>query len=357
MAISNRYENQTEDAIHERILDEITDDLDKRQGSVSWDMTRPTALEIAQAYTQLDLVLTFGFLGEDTPSNLIDLRVAEQGLYRRPSVKSTGNALFVGVEGLLIPSGTRLATDDTTPIYFITTESRSVKDGSVQINVEAEQGGISGNVGVGRITTVLGNLAGVVSVVNTEALEGGTNTESDASLTARYVEKLRNPITSGNVHHYKLWATEVPGVGDAKVFPIWNGPGTVKVVIVDSLMRPATGDLVTNTSEYIEDKRPVGARVTVVSAKGKAVTIDAKITVANGVMLQNVRETFVTTIEKYLQSITFKQNYISTARIGALLLETEGVLDYSNLTVNGIGGNINLETDEVPYLTATNLIM
>lgn len=357
MAISIRYANQTEDAIHERILSEITDDLDKRQGSISWDMTRPSALEIAQAYSQLELILTFGFLGDDTPSNLVDLRVSEQGIYRRQAVKATGKANFAGSDGLLIPAGTRVATDDSTPKYFITTESKVVKDGIATAHIEAEQGGVSGNVGARRITTVLGDLAGVLSVANLEDLVGGTDKETDESLIARYIEKLRNPITSGNIHHYKQWATEVSGIGDAKVFPLWNGPGTVKVVIVDSTMRPASEDAVATTLKHIEDKRPVGAKVTVISAEGKALTVNAKITTASGIILQDIKEAFIEAVERYLKSITFKQDYISTARVGALLLEVDGVLDYSGLTVNGGVGNISLLNEEVPYLSTTNLTM
>lgn len=58
--------------------------------------------------------------------------------------------------------------------------------------------------------------------------------ETDDELRARYYIKIQTPATSGNAYHYRLWSKEVSGVGDAKVYPLWNGNGTVKVLIIDS---------------------------------------------------------------------------------------------------------------------------
>ena len=35
---------------------------------------------------------------------------------------------------------------------------------------------------------------------------------------------------AGNKYHYREWALEVTGVGDAKIFPRYNGPLSIKVV-------------------------------------------------------------------------------------------------------------------------------
>lgn len=61
---------------------------------------------------------------------------------------------------------------------------------------------------------------------------GGEDTEGDSSLLNRYYAKVRSPGTSGNRADYLIWALDIPGVGAAQVQPLWNGPGTVKVVII-----------------------------------------------------------------------------------------------------------------------------
>lgn len=53
---------------------------------------------------------------------------------------------------------------------------------------------------------------------NEERLDG----EADDVFRARLLNKIRQPITSGNANHYVYWARQVPGVGAAAASP----PGT-----------------------------------------------------------------------------------------------------------------------------------
>lgn len=58
--------------------------------------------------------------------------------------------------------------------------------------------------------------------------------EDDDSLRARYFTRVRREAVSANKEHYKQWAEEVDGVGKAKIFPLWNGDGTVKIVVTNA---------------------------------------------------------------------------------------------------------------------------
>ncbi len=51
---------------------------------------------------------------------------------------------------------------------------------------------------------------------------------------------MRREAVSANKQHYKQWAEELDGVGRAKVFPLWDGDGTVKIVVTDANMQPAS---------------------------------------------------------------------------------------------------------------------
>jgi len=70
---------------------------------------------------------------------------------------------------------------------------------------------------------------------------------------------------------------------------------------------------------------------------------------------------YIKKIRAYLKSIAFKEdiNYVSYARIGAELLASDGVLDYSNLLINGSTDNVsilNTETNRaVAILESLNL--
>lgn len=351
--MTRRFIDETDNVIHARMLAEISDDVDKRQGSVAYDLTRPAAAEYAQAYIALDNVLTFGFATEDMPDEYLDLRTAELGVYRKPSVKAVGQLTFTGEDGEVIVEGTRARTESN--VYFVTTQDGVITNGSVTLVAEAEVGGITGNVGVGEITVILGNLSGVVEVTNVSAFDGGVDTESSASLLQRYYDKAQKPVTSGNVYHYEQWAREVAGVGDARVHPIWNGPGTVKVVLLDEQKKTPAQSIIDATAAYIEVQRPVGANVTVVGAQEVPIDVSAELTLAHDAVLDEVVADIERGVAEYLASLAFKDTLIRYTRIAAILLDIPRIIDYANLTVGGGVDNIEVTDDQVAVLGEVTL--
>ena len=63
----------------------------------------------------------------------------------------------------------------------------------------------------------------------------------------------------GNIADYKNKVELLPGVGAVKVFPVWNGGGTVKIVLVDSEWSVPSSELVEEVQEAID---PVGTQGT-----------------------------------------------------------------------------------------------
>ena len=120
-------------------------------------------------------------------------------------------------------------------------------------------------------------LPGLASWTNGPAA-GGTDPESDGALYERIHAYLSRPATSGNAYHYEQWALEVAGVGAARVFPLWNGAGTVKVVLVDGGMEPASAEIVAAVQAHIEAERPIGATVTVAAAAPLSINVTAAVT-------------------------------------------------------------------------------
>lgn len=328
-----------------RLLAAVPDNLDKREGSFIWDALAPAAMELAQLYVQLDLVLQWGF-AQTTHGQFLDYRAAEHGLERKPAIKATGQVTISGAQGTVIPAGSIFSTG--AGVQFTTTSEVTIDiSGQVAAEIEAVDAGTVGNVPAGTITEIPVAIPGVTSVTNTNSTSGGTDVESDADLLTRLLERVRLPATSGNAAHYKQWALEVPGIGDAKVFSIWDGPGTVKVVVIDSNKQSANPTLVQDVIDHIEEMKPIGATVTVESASALNIDITSTVVLDEGAVLEDVKEAFESALVNYLAEIAFKQDYVSYARIGALLLDTPGVLDYSDLTVNEGTSNIVVGDTEV----------
>ena len=350
--------DQTYETILQRMLDTLPSDLDKSEGSFIWDALSPAAIELALAAIWAQEVLRRGFVGT-TFGAYLDLRCEEHGLTRRPAVKATGQVTFIGTPGTVIPAGTQVSTASTEAapaIFFATkTEATIGAGGSVTVDIEAVEAGASGNVAAGTITMLVQPVAGVTGVSNAAAATGGLDEENDASLLGRYLAKVRSPGTSGNKADYINWALEVPGVGGVQVIPLWNGPGTVKVVLLGADKLPASQAVVDAVKNYIcptaevgEGKAPIGAIVTVVAATAVNINVSATMVLTGSKTLVEVTAAFEASLAGYLASIAFASDpTVRYVKIGALLLDTEGVLDYTNLLVNGGTGNVTINTGEV----------
>lgn len=353
MTITPRFTNETEQAILERMFEAMRDDIGKRQGDIAYDLSDPAAQEFAQAYIALDQTLSFAFLNEDMPSDLLTISASDFGVDRKPSVVAKGEVTLKGPIGQLVPKDTQVRTDDG--VYFKTLVDVVLMQETAKVSVEALFGGISGNVDVGEIDTIVGDLAGVLTVTNELAFDNGVDEESDESLLQRVYDKVRKPATSGNVYHYEQWAREVSGVGAARVYPIWNGPGTVKVVLLGDDKQSPPQTVIDATITHIEEERPVGASVTVVGASEVPININAELTLASGATIDEVKVDIETAVHAYLESLAFTDSLVRYTRIAAILLDVPRIIDYENLTVNGGTANIEVTNDQVAILGMVNV--
>ncbi|MCP8970050.1 baseplate J/gp47 family protein [Ectobacillus ponti] len=338
------FEQQTKESILKRMLDASPEELDKRQGSVTFDLLSPAAIELAHAYIQLEQVLTFGFAGPAQPGEFLDKRCREIGLSRRPGVKASGKVTFTGKKDTTIPAGVEVSTEGENPVYFVTKEQGIITADTVTVAAEAKAEGRSGNVAAGMIKLTTGNITGIISVTNQTVFINGADIESDESLLQRYYDRLQRPSTSGNVWHYRQWALEVAGIGDVKVTPVWNGNGTVKVTLLSDDKRAPIPSLVDAVRTNIEKYRPVGAQVTVVPAVEFPVHVSAKLKVNKAGTAAEVTAAFTKGLTQYLAELAFKEPIVRHTRIGAILLNVPYMIDFSELKING--GTANLEVPE-----------
>jgi len=342
------YEAYTFEYILNSMLDKVSNNVDKREGSVIYDALAPAAAELAQMYSDLEVNLKLCFAGTAS-GEYLERRTKEMGIARRAATRAIKKGIFEGENGvpLDIAIGSRFSIEGLT---YSTIER--IEAG--QYAMECEALGAEGNRPVGSMIPIE-FINGLTKAELIESISIGENEETDSSLLNRYMLRTQKPATSGNVHQYKQWAMEHAGVGGARVYPLWNGAGTVKVAIVDADKQPAAIALVEETANYIEQQRPIGAEVTVVSATGKTIDISSTVILAQGYSLQNVLEEFTKVLKEYFKLIAFEANYVSHAKIGTILLSTTGVLDYTNLSINSSTSNIPLLDEEIPVLGSVSL--
>lgn len=342
------YEKKTEYVILNNMLEKVTSPVSKEEGTLVYDALSPVANELAKHYIELDSFIRRAFI-QTSHSQWLDLRGCEYGLYRKQPTTATVDLVFTGDDGTTIPEGFRVQTIDGK--QFETTKTTQISGGQAIVSALASQTGKTLNVAANSLTQMSMALAGVTSVTNPVGSSGGTDTESDDDFKQRILDRVRNPGASGNINHYIQWAMEVDGVGAVRVFPLWNGAGTVKVAILDSNRLPATQAIVDAVALHVESERPIGASVTVVSGTLFSVTIEVDIDLDGTMAMTDVQAAIKKAVEAHLKSIAYKQAYISYSKLSAIILATNGVADHKNLTINGLDTNVNVPLTSVAVLS------
>lgn len=346
------FETQTKAEILERMLSRVSDDIDKRQGSVVYDLTSPKAIELALAYIEMENVLNLGF-ADTTYGLYLDMRAAERGIFRKLAIEAAGFLTFAGPAGTVIPAGTEASTSGEAPIFFVTTVDATVGvSGNVVVAATAEVGGVSGNVAAGAIKLVVGDSSGILTVINAAPFDGGIDDEADDALLQRYYEELRTPPTSGNESDYRKWAKSIAGVYDARVFSAWNGPGTVKVSLLAADKTAPGQTIVDAAATYIESMRPLNVALTVVGVEEVLIDITVTLTLKAGGDLTEATEQVRENIRAYLGTLAFNDRIVRYAKVAEAILNAADVLDYENLTVNNGTGNVQVDEDQVAVMGA-----
>lgn len=346
--------SDSRDDVQKRLLSDVDDSYNKSEGEFIYDALKPVSIELEDTYTIIDGLQNKRFADTATGKNLERI-CKEKGLTRKTRSRATGKVTITGLYGATITAG-QLVASDSLQFEFLETTTVPVS-GTIDISVRCTTYGTVGNVAVGLIKYFPKTLTGLTNVTNAEAFSNGTNDESDEALRNRYYVKVNANETSANNAAFKSWALSVNGVGNAKVLPLWQGAGTVKVVICNSEMKSADSTLIASVQNYIDPNMngdgsgimPIcGAVCTVASATEKAINVSVTIQTT---LDSNTAQTYIENIlTEYLKSIAFNQNYVSYQKIGNQILNIDDISDSSDLLINDGTTNILLEDTELPFL-------
>ena len=358
------FEAKTYEALMEEVLNGAPDDIDTRQGSIFYDAVSGVVMKIAELYTNLDLV--FELTQVDTTSGeYLDSKASEYGLTRHVATSAKYNVTFTGATPSI---GERFFTGGE---YFALGKSENT------FYLEAENPGTkNNNISPGTSAIPVNNIEGLESAVFGSIFEYGTDAENDESLRLRVQEKIGGPAENGNKQHYKTWCESYDGVGKARIFPLWNGPNTVKGVIINPLGRGCSSELVAEVQEYIdpanngyttevngvtyvvgdglgEGVANLGAHFTAASAIETEINVEFTAELASGYDAEDAQAEMAIALTAYLKNMvmsteTASDIVVRVSNIGALITGLESVLDYSNLTVNGGTSNITPGDNNVP---------
>lgn len=348
------------DLIHNRMIANAPKDINLAEGDFFWDATRPAAEEKAETVNmKLQHILMVAF-PQTSYGQYLEFLGEMKGVFKHPATKSTGMVTITGREGSTLRKGHlvgTVSTDDRPSVEFTLDEDVLIGQSEIAtVKVTCTEYGRIGNVAKDTIKILVKYASGIESINNDEEFKSGTEVEDEELFRDRVLEAYGNEPLSGAKRDYERWAKEVIGVGNVYVKPKWNGPGTVKILILDSNGKTASTELIEDVQEYIspiprdgEGVAPIGALVTVDTPDIVEINISAEFILDSNFVIENVIKTIKEQVGRYLQEIdiggqvTFKA---IESLIGSMIIRREGILDYSNLTMNGDTENIQLG-DEV----------
>lgn len=355
----------------------LPQNIDLSAGNHAWNMTRPTALGMAEICEAILPRVLQQIIPSWSYGTYLDGHAKGRNLTRRGATRASGNITITGKEGTIIPTASLFYTaavgDDPSMEYASLVSATIPAEGIVTVPVECTSFGIVGNTPANTIVMHSGKVKGITAITNEEAVTGGTEEENDESLRARIEEADRSQGNSftGCPADYKRWATSVPGVGKATIIPAQDDSGLVRVLITDANGDPATTNLCNAVYNYImrpdnPDKRlaPIGASVAVSPPDTITIIIKATVELAEGATIEAVKAAYLAKLAAYWP-VAFGDGEIKYTRVAAALASVEGANDYVDLQV-GIKdgdlihygtGNIRVSAAQLPTITESDLVL
>lgn len=351
------YEDQTFEKILQRSLERVGVDVDKREGSLIMNTIAPVSAEHANIYILLDGIISDGFADTASREYLIR-RCKERGI----EPQAATYAVLKGKFNMEIPIGSRFNLDELNYAAIEFIES-ATEDGTLfyYYQMKCETVGTEGNKFFGELSSIdyiNKDLEG--SLV--ELLIPAEDDEDTEILRKRYFASFSSNPFGGNKQDYKDKTNALDGVGGTVVVPIWNGGGTVKLIIINSDFGAASATLVKSVQEAIDPDpkgtgsgiAPIGHTVTVVSADIFTVNVSCTLTLLEGYALSTIKKKVQEVLEAYfLEMRKVWENGGLIVRISQIenrILGIDGVIDVLNTTINGNTSNITLEQSEIPLL-------
>ena len=384
--IPDYLEDTDYEVILANYLGNVRNDVDKREGSIIWDAGSPCCIEIARAHVYLySMILNVFASTAEAP--FMDYRAGEVGLERNKATYAKRLGVFKGADDVpfALEMGASFSTIDETSLVNFTVESvytlnNVTIEGSYILKCETI--GVIGNQYFGTIVPVQ-NINGLATATLSDVLIPGEDEEGTETLRQAYFKRVKTKSFNGNVPAYKELIGNIPGVSGCQVYPAVLGDMTIKLSILDSSYNKPSAVLVNEVQTMMDPYHdnadyagqglglaPIDHKVVIVSCTEVAVNISAKLELVSGMTLASIQTNIINNLENYFLEVrknwatgddlnSYKCN-IFWAKVQSTILNTQGVENVSNLTLNGEALDIilteNKTTQQLPMKGTVTLV-
>ena len=242
---------------------------DRNPGSVTRLLAESFAREYAVISKQLDTVYKAGFLDTAEGRDLEQV-TALVGIERRTPTFAVGSVVFSrstpAPADIVLPAGMRLSTSQPPVAVFETTQSATLRRGSLSVEapIQSLEPGQAGIVGAEVISIMNQPVLGVETAHNPQPTAFSSDSETDPQLRQRARRSLERAGRS-TVGALVSALTSIPGVREKDIQILEDPIARPGLIQVNVALPPSLGDqrvkILRQVAELIEDTRPVGVRV------------------------------------------------------------------------------------------------
>lgn len=326
-------------AIRARILRDVQNlDADAALDADSDNFIRAClTASVAEGLYDYQNWITRQIIPDTADSDYLEYHARLRGIMRKKATVATGTIRLSGVEGAVIPAGTR-CKDAADAVYSTSVRAVVGASGTQDVPCAALVAGASPDVS--NVPVVLLSAPSGLQSTAHLSLSGGTDAESDASLLARLLLYMRNPPGGGNAADYKRWALEMEGVTSATVYPLRQGAGTVDIVITGEEGIPSL-DVVRACQAHIDAQRPCTASATVYAPTPQTINITLRLRVQKGQNLAGIRPAVLEVLSAQFALLAPGESLVLAkvlAAIAGLSVVTDAVITApaANVTLSGL---------------------
>ena len=172
-------------------------------------------------------------------------------------------------EGVVIPAGTRVTTNDERA-YFATTEAVSIPAGTTAGAapvVCTESGTIGNGIAIGSLVKLVDPLPYVDAVKNTTVTAGGSDAEGDESYRERIREAPETFSDAGSYGAYAFFAKTAnadisdisitsPSPGEVKIVPLMTGGEIPEQEVLDDILEVCSAEKVRPLTDHVTAEAP-----------------------------------------------------------------------------------------------------
>ena len=392
------YENETYEVILERMLDRVSDQLDKRPSSLIYDTHSSTAIELQILYIELEYLIKNSY-GDTAAREFLVMLCKDRGITPESATNAVLKGEFTPTD--IDVTGQRFNIGS---LNYVVTEQ--IAPGQYQ--VVCETAGVIGNQYLGQMIP-MEYIDGLETATLTEVLVPGEDEEETEALRQRYFDSFNEQAFGGNRAAYLEAVRKIDGVGDVKVTRVWNGDirpaemipgikvqtwyesikdtldaevkawlktvyeaakekkltvgGTVLVTVVNSLdYGEASSVLLESIQTELDPVQnagegyglaPIGHVVSVKSAETVAVYVTTTVTFEEGSNWTNTKTAIEEVIKAYLLELRqewAESSYliVRVSQLETRILGVKGVIDITNTKINGSAENLTLGEYQVP---------